>query len=193
MTPHPMNERWSHEYADISFDGRIISGSVSRCAAKNEGHSYGIAYVVLTIGNKLLLQQRSPAKASQPGCWDLSAGGHVEARDAESSREIDAAFRRAAVRELREELGIQVYPEDLTPLTHFQEDMTTQAGAPYRKFIRVYTCELPRQECHPDLKREETIRLEWVTGAKLARLSPLVVTKELEKCREVLLARFQTE
>jgi isopentenyldiphosphate isomerase len=48
---------------------------------------------------KLFIQKRSLVRTVNPGCWDLSANGHVRA--AESPKE-------AAIRKLREGLGISV-------------------------------------------------------------------------------------
>jgi isopentenyldiphosphate isomerase len=60
---------------------------------------------VLVFNRKgcLLLQKRSLSKDVAPGKWDTSVGGHVN--PGESG--IDAARR-----EMREELGIDVYPLD---------------------------------------------------------------------------------
>lgn len=53
--------------------------------------------------NKLYLQRRRSTKILYPGRWDLSATGHVQAGEAREE---------AAIRELREELGVSV--ESLT-------------------------------------------------------------------------------
>lgn len=56
-------------------------------------------------GNQeLLLQKRSMEKDSFPGCYDISAAGHVQAGD---------DCLDTAVRELKEELGIDAKPSDL--------------------------------------------------------------------------------
>ena len=48
-------------------------------------------------GYDLLLQKRSECKDSNPGCWDISSAGHVEAGH---------GYLESAIRELKEELGI---------------------------------------------------------------------------------------
>ena len=53
---------------------------------------------------EVLLQKRSSTKDSNPGCWDLSAAGHIDAGDEKLE---------SAVRELSEELGIRARPKDL--------------------------------------------------------------------------------
>lgn len=52
----------------------------------------------------LLLQKRSRGKDSYPGCYDISSAGHVQAGD---------EFLPSAIRELKEELGIEAGEEDL--------------------------------------------------------------------------------
>lgn len=52
----------------------------------------------------LLLQKRSRGKDSYPGCYDISSAGHVQAGD---------EFLPSAIRELKEELGIEAREEDL--------------------------------------------------------------------------------
>lgn len=53
---------------------------------------------------ELLLQKRSACKDSYPGCYDISAAGHVPA---------GCGYLDTALRELEEELGVKARPEDL--------------------------------------------------------------------------------
>lgn len=55
-------------------------------------------------GYDLLLQKRSRCKDSNPGCWDISSAGHIEAGH---------GYLESALRELKEELGIEADPEQL--------------------------------------------------------------------------------
>lgn len=58
-----------------------------------------VAHVLLfDSGGRLFLQKRSPAKDVQPNKWDTSVGGHVDAGE---------SYRAAAIREMREELGVE--------------------------------------------------------------------------------------
>lgn len=52
----------------------------------------------------VLLQKRSENKDSNPGCYDISSAGHVEA---------GCGYLESAIRELKEELGIEALPEQL--------------------------------------------------------------------------------
>ena len=53
---------------------------------------------------QILLQKRSEDKSSFPGCYDISSAGHIPAG-------VD--FRESAIRELKEELGIDASESDL--------------------------------------------------------------------------------
>jgi isopentenyldiphosphate isomerase len=60
---------------------------------------------------RLVLQRRHSSKLTYPGCWDLSASGHVEESDYPDPRapdaDLDAVYDAVAVRELEEELGVR--------------------------------------------------------------------------------------
>lgn len=55
-------------------------------------------------GIDILLQKRSENKDSFPGCLDISSAGHIQA---------GTGFLESALRELKEELGIEASKEDL--------------------------------------------------------------------------------
>lgn len=54
---------------------------------------------------EVLLQKRSPNKDSHPNMWDISSAGHLVAGDDSLS---------GALREIKEELGVEVLPERLS-------------------------------------------------------------------------------
>uniref|UniRef100_A0A3Q2PUE0 isopentenyl-diphosphate Delta-isomerase n=2 Tax=Fundulus heteroclitus TaxID=8078 RepID=A0A3Q2PUE0_FUNHE len=69
---------------------------------------------------KLLLQQRSDAKITFPGCFTNTCCSHPLHTDGELEEEDAVGVRRAAQRRLQAELGIpleQVPPEEMTYLT----------------------------------------------------------------------------
>ena len=73
------------------------------------GDLHGTAHVWIvrptgTGSFELLLQKRSAHKDSYPGCYDISAAGHVPA---------GCGYLDSALRELEEELGIKAQPGDL--------------------------------------------------------------------------------
>lgn len=99
----------SHPLADIAqkddelFDVVDAQNRVMRQATRREVHAHGLMHraVHILVFNKnhdCLLQKRSQLKDRQPGLWDSSAAGHLDAGE---------DYATAAARELEEELGIQ--------------------------------------------------------------------------------------
>lgn len=62
---------------------------------------------VLDAAGRMLVQKRSSAKDSAPGLWCSSCSGHLDAGE---------DYLAAAVRELEEELGLEIRPEDLAQI-----------------------------------------------------------------------------
>ncbi len=68
--------------------------------------------LVFRSDGALYLQKRAADKDVQPGKWDTSVGGHVDAGE---------DYPTAALRELAEELGVALdEPRELTPLYKYQ-------------------------------------------------------------------------
>ena len=96
------------------FDVRNPDGTVSgivreRGVVHSDGSPHATSHVWIVRKNQksgfdVLLQKRSKNKDSNPGCYDISSAGHVAAGD---------DYLESAVRELGEELGIYVKPEEL--------------------------------------------------------------------------------
>ena len=99
------------ELFDILNPDGSKSGIVrERGVAHREGSLHGTVHMWIVRPNEaggydVLLQKRSACKDSNPGCYDISSAGHIEAGDEPLP---------AAVREMEEELGLRVRPEELT-------------------------------------------------------------------------------
>lgn len=83
-----------------------VIGSISRKTAHNSPNVYyrTIYVLVKNDSGEVLIQKRSTTKDLYPNCWDISVGGHVN---------FNKSYLETAVRELGEELGVKVKPEDL--------------------------------------------------------------------------------
>ena len=98
-------------------------------APRREVHARGLRHravhiLVFNGVGDVFLQRRSMAKDMHPGKWDSSASGHVDGGE---------EYGEAALRELREELGIQVEPEGLLELGRIGAGQETE-----HEFVRVY-------------------------------------------------------
>jgi isopentenyldiphosphate isomerase len=92
--------RESEEIFDVVNERDEVIGRETR----NEVHRRGLFHravhvLVFNSRGEVFLQKRSMTKDRQPGLWDSSASGHVDAGE-----EYDAC----AVRELREEIGLEL-------------------------------------------------------------------------------------
>ena len=98
---------------------------------RSEVHARGLLHravhvLVFNSRAEVFLQKRSMIKDRQPGVWDSSCSGHVDAGE---------DYDQTAVRELREEIGLKLSapPEKL-----FKIDACTETDA---EFVWVYRCE----------------------------------------------------
>ena len=98
------------EYFDILNEDGTRTGKIKeRSLVHRDGDLHGSVriYIFRKRYNskkiEILLQKRSDNKDSFPGCFDVSSAGHVD---------VGEEFIDAAVRELKEELGIEAQKED---------------------------------------------------------------------------------
>jgi len=160
-----------------------------RWTSRAEIHAARLAHrsvqvMLLDSHARLVLQRRAEAKQTYPGCWDLSASGHVEEPDyPDPSRpddDLGAIYDAVAHRELEEELGVRAA---LTRLGAFEplegvhyEHFVLYRGAsdgPYRAqveevaAIRAFTPDEYDQLLASGAPR--TASLEWVVRWARAR------------------------
>lgn len=111
------------EYLDIRNEDGSLTGRVKeRSLAHRDGDLHGTAHVWLVRKNclgrwEVLLQKRSADKDSFPGVYDVSSAGHLPAGE---------DFRKSAVRELKEELGISAGPDQLSFIGWEREEIHTE-------------------------------------------------------------------
>ncbi len=131
-----------------------------RTLVHQNGDRHGTAHIWVARKSKtgwdILLQKRSQGKDSYPGCYDISAAGHVQAGD---------GFLESALRELKEELGITAKPEELTFAgfhSGYMEDVFY--GKPFRdrELSAVYLYQEPVQIETLRLQREEVEAVRWM-------------------------------
>lgn len=109
-----------------------------RQALKSEAHQQGWFHPTVHIwfytpDGRVLLQQRGKGKDTHPLLWDVSVAGHVMAGEAIAS---------AAVRETREEIGLDIAEADLEPLGIFKSEQLHGPGLIDREYHHCYLCPL---------------------------------------------------
>ena len=143
------------EYIDIVDSEGLPTG---KTALKSEAHKQGwyhntIHLWLYTKHGEILLQQRSHKKAIHPLLWDVSAAGHIDAGE---------SFITAALRETKEEIGLQLQAEDLTKIgVKLHESSYGNGAIKDNEFHQIYTAELkvPLTELVPQEDEVEALKL----------------------------------
>ncbi|MGN0373155.1 MAG: NUDIX domain-containing protein [Enterocloster sp.] len=148
------------------FDVRNETGEVTglvreRVLVHREGDWHGTSHIWVVRENgksgiDLLLQKRSAGKDSYPGCYDISSAGHVQAGD---------DFLSSAVRELKEELGIEAEADDLEFAGFHKGYMEEEFyGHMFkdREISAVYIYRKPVDEKSLTLQAEEVESVMWM-------------------------------
>ena len=119
------------EIFDVVDDQDRVIGQAPRADVHARGLNHRAVHVFLFNPEGLLfVQKRSAAKDTFPLCYDSSASGHLLAGE---------GYDSAAVRELQEELGLQMTAADLQK--HFQITACEETG---REFVWVYSVQTNR-------------------------------------------------
>jgi len=165
-------------------------------------HRYGILHRTVHMwiirrrtdgGTDVLLQKRSGDKDAYPGCYDISSAGHVRAGD---------DYLESALREIREELGITVWEEELRFIGFHQGSVSTVFwGEPFcdREVSAVYLCELDIAADSLRLQKsevEEAVYLDYkkiLEGMACQTLPNCIYPGELDMIQKALAPGFTPE
>ena len=149
-----------------------------RGVAHRDGSRHGTVHTWIARKNEageieLLLQKRSDTKDSHPGCYDISSAGHIGHGEEPED---------AAIRELREELGISLKQEDLTFLgTRRGFDDTVSHGFPFRdnEINYEYVTTVPVSDT---MLRPDPAEVSGVLWLPLSKCLSLIKTQEIPHC-----------
>lgn len=154
------------ELFDILNEDGTKTGIVrERGVAHRDGSLHGTVHMWFIRPNEksgfdLLLQKRSSTKDSNPGCYDISSAGHMEA----GSEPLPSALR-----EIREELGLSLSEEDLEYVgLHPAGFSAVFYGKPFRdrELSHVYICRKEIREEDLHLQKEEVEAVRWMDFAE---------------------------
>ncbi|MDP5081115.1 MAG: NUDIX domain-containing protein [Winogradskyella sp.] len=143
------------EYIDIMDD---LGQPTGKSALKSEAHKNGWYHNTIhlwfyTKDGYVLLQQRSHKKEIHPLLWDVSVAGHIDAGE---------PIEAAAVRETKEEIGLDIVPNDLRKIAvHFHESTYFNGTIIDREFHHIYISELKvsLEDLVPQPSEVETLKL----------------------------------
>ncbi len=150
------------EILDVVDENGIPTGeTVARDTAHKKGirHRTAHVWIVRKRSNneiEVLLQKRSRNKDSYPGCFDISSAGHIPAGE---------EIIPSALRELKEELGLQVLAQDLIfcgNRTFFHKEIFH--GSPFldSQFSAVYLLVCDRDAESMKIQKEEIEEVVWI-------------------------------
>lgn len=158
------------------FDERNPDGTKTgvvkeRGVAHREGALHATVHTWIVRPNDLsgydvLLQKRSETKDSNPGCYDISSAGHVDA---------GCDYPESALRELEEELGIKAEPGQLQEVGMRRCGFEgTFYGQPFKddELSRIYLYQEPVEIEDLTLQEDEVSEVIWMDYAE---------------CREIIL------
>lgn len=144
------------EYFDIYSENGLPTGKTK---LRKEVHRDGdwhraIDIWILNSKNELLLQKRALEKESFPGLWEVSCSGHISAGE---------ESQISALRELEEELGLILKPEDLKFIFEVKESHTTNSGTFINNEIKdVYLVKKDFAIQTLKLQTEEVSEVRWI-------------------------------
>lgn len=129
---HPLKDipQKDHELFDVVDEhDNVVRQATRREVHENDWLHRAIHVFVFNKRGELFLQKRSHLKDAHPSAWDSSAAGHLDAGE---------SYEQSVVRELDEELGIQLQdgavPEEIATLP-----ATAATGWEHVKLYRVQT------------------------------------------------------
>lgn len=94
------------EWLDVVNANDQVVGRATRQDVHFRGLIHRACHIfVYRPSGELFVQKRSDTKDNEPGLWDSSCAGHVDSGE---------DYLNCAVRELHEELGLTIEPQELT-------------------------------------------------------------------------------
>ncbi len=114
-------------------------------------YSQGSHVWIMNSKGELLIQKRTPTKRLYPNLWSITSGGTDEGETT-----LDTAYR-----EVKEELGIELKPEELELMMSYKRN---------HDFVDVW---LARKDIKLDeivMQKEEVADVKWVSQEELEKL-----------------------
>ena len=123
------------EYIDIVTEqGKATGKKALKSVIHAQGLYHNTAHIWLyTSHGEILLAQRAATKVICPSLWDVSVAGHVDAGE---------FIVEAAIREVKEEIGLELHPNDLQKIGVFKCFQSYNNGIKDNEFHHTYIVKL---------------------------------------------------
>ncbi|WP_034058123.1 NUDIX hydrolase [Lacinutrix jangbogonensis] len=123
------------EYIDIvTKTGKPTGKTAAKSIIHSKGYYHNTAHIwFYTAEGEILLQQRAATKAIYPLLWDVSVAGHIDAGE---------TIKSGAVREIEEEIGLEVTEDELHKIGVFECFQSYPNGITDNEFHHTFIAEL---------------------------------------------------
>jgi len=141
------------EWVDLlDTEGNYTGQSILKSEAHQKGLFHPTAHIwFYTKKGEVLLQQRAPIKKTFPLCWDVSVAGHIGAGE---------GIKSGAIREIKEEIGVLVETDALTPIGVFKSIQQHHQGLLDCEFHHTFLCCLTQPLESLQKQKEEVAALQ---------------------------------
>ena len=144
------------EFIDIvTNEGKPTGTSAPKSEIHRKGYYHHTVHVWLyTTSGEILLSQRSASKVICPLLWDVSVAGHIDAGE---------SMLTAAVREMQEEIGLNIDEQDLEKIGVFPCFQSYDNGIVDNEFHNTFISELKEDIASLELQIEEVEAVKLVS------------------------------
>ncbi len=152
------------EHLDVlTPEGKPTGKTISKAEVHRTGAWHRAAHVwIVNEAGELLLQLRSRNKENDPGLWDISVAGHVSAGE---------SARVSALREVAEEIGLEIREDELHHLFTFREPRVLNGGKYLdNEFHEVFLLRREVDIAALELQIEEVEAVKWISQEELQAL-----------------------
>ncbi|MFD0962704.1 NUDIX hydrolase [Pseudofulvibacter geojedonensis] len=154
-----MNEEWVDI---IDNEGNFTGKSCSKTEAHKKGYFHPTIHVwFYTTENELLFQLRSPNKINYPNLWDVSVAGHIISGETSIN---------AAIREVKEELGIHLSEDHLQYIGSHKTSVTHKDNYIDNEFNYIFLSPLKQDINSLILQQEEVVGVKLFPIEQLKQL-----------------------
>lgn len=151
------------EYLDVYDENGEPTGTFLRSEVHAKGLWHKAIHVwLINDRGELLIQRRSPLKENHPNQWDIPAAGHLTAGQEETE---------AAIRETKEELGIDVSEDNLELIGNVKQESASNGGKYINKEINnIYLVHTDKEIEQMTMQPEEVAELKYIDPKELKKI-----------------------
>jgi isopentenyldiphosphate isomerase len=139
----------------ITKSGKPTGETALKSEIHKKGYYHNTAHIWLyTKNGNILLQQRAKSKLIYPLLWDVSVAGHIDSGE---------TIVEGALRELKEEIGLTLYEDNLSKIGIFECFKTYNTRFIDNEFHHTFIAELNTSIDKLTLQKEEVEALKLVS------------------------------